>query len=91
VATICKAGDNIVSSASLYGGTYNQFKVVFPRMGIETKFAESNDPEDFKKAIDENTKLLYVESIGNPQFSVPDFKALAAVAHEAGIPLVVFN
>ncbi|KAI8884626.1 O-acetylhomoserine ami [Backusella circina FSU 941] len=91
VATLCKAGDNIVSGASLYGGTYNQFKVVFPRMGIETKFVDSNDPQAFKRAIDANTKLLYVESIGNPQFCVPDFKALAEVAHEAGIPLVVDN
>ncbi|CAO3666676.1 Homocysteine synthase [Rhizopus azygosporus] len=91
VATLCKAGDNIVSSSSLYGGTYNQFKVVFPRLGVQTKFVNSDDPEDFKKAIDENTKLLYVESIGNPELKVPDFAALARVAHEAGIPLVVDN
>ncbi|KAI9482715.1 MAG: Cys/Met metabolism PLP-dependent enzyme-domain-containing protein [Benjaminiella poitrasii] len=91
IATICKAGDTIVASSSLYGGTYNQLKVIFPRLGIHTKFVESNDPEAFKKAIDENTKLIYVESIGNPQFSVPDFKALADIAHEAGIPFVVDN
>lgn len=78
-----------MSSSSLYGGTYNQFKVVFPRLGVQTKFVNSDDPEDFKKAIDENTKLLYVESIGNPELKVPDFAALARVAHEAGIPLVV--
>lgn len=58
-------------------------------MGINTKFVNSLDPEEFRKAIDENTKLLYVESIGNPLFSIPDFKAIADVAHEAGIPLVV--
>lgn len=58
-------------------------------MGITTKFVQSDDPEDYRKAIDENTKMVYVESLGNPQFTVPDFKALADVAHEAGIPLVV--
>lgn len=89
IATICKAGDNIVSCSSLYGGTYNQFKVLFPRLGITTKFINSDDPEDFRKAIDENTKVLYTESIGNPQFRIPDFKALADIAHEAGIPFMV--
>lgn len=89
IATLCQAGDNIVSSSSLYGGTYNQLKVVFPKLGIHTKFVTSEDPEDFRKAIDENTKLIYVESIGNPLFRIPDFEKLAAVAHEAGIPLVV--
>ncbi|CAO3636352.1 unnamed protein product [Mucor hiemalis] len=91
IATLCQAGDNIVSSSSLYGGTYNQLKVVFPKLGIHTKFVTSEDPEDFRKAIDENTKLIYVESIGNPLFRIPDFEKLAAVAHEAGIPLVVDN
>jgi O-acetylhomoserine/O-acetylserine sulfhydrylase-like pyridoxal-dependent enzyme len=89
ISTLCKVGDNIVASSSLYGGTYNQLKVVFPKMGITTKFIQSEDPEDFRNAIDENTKMIYVESIGNPQFKIPDFVALAAVAHEAGIPLVV--
>ncbi|CDH52653.1 o-acetylhomoserine o-acetylserine sulfhydrylase [Lichtheimia corymbifera JMRC:FSU:9682] len=91
LTTICRAGDNIVSSASLYGGTYNQLKVVFPRLGIKVKFVQSNDPEEFKKLIDENTRAVYVESIGNPAFVVPDFEALAKVAHDAGIPLVVDN
>ena len=89
LTTICRAGDNIVSSASLYGGTYNQLKVVFPRLGIKVKFVQSNDPEEFKKLIDENTRAVYVESIGNPAFVVPDFEALSKVAHDAGIPLVV--
>lgn len=80
-----------MSSASLYGGTYNQLKVVFPRLGIKVKFVQSNDPEDFKKQIDENTRAVYVESIGNPAFVVPDFEALAKVAHDAGIPLIVDN
>ncbi len=91
IATICQAGDNIVSSSYLYGGTYNQFKVAFKRLGIEVKFVDGNDPEAFRSAIDENTKALYTESIGNPAFHVPDFEALAAVARENGIPLVVDN
>ncbi|KAI9273214.1 Cys/Met metabolism PLP-dependent enzyme-domain-containing protein [Helicostylum pulchrum] len=91
IATICQIGDNIVASSSLYGGTYNQLKVVFPKLGINTKFVQGVDPEEFRKAIDENTKMIYVESIGNPQFSIPDFRALADIAHEAGIPLVVDN
>lgn len=89
LTTIAKAGDNIVSNSSLYGGTYNQFKVLFPRFGIKVKFVQSDDPEEFAKHIDENTKAVYVESIGNPRFSVPDFEGLARVAHNAGIPLVV--
>lgn len=89
IATICQIGDNIVASSSLYGGTYNQLKVVFPKLGITSKFINSEDPEEFRKAIDEKTKMIYVESIGNPQFSIPDFRALADIAHEAGIPLVV--
>ena len=91
IATICQAGDNIVSSSYLYGGTYNQFKVAFKRLGIEVKFVDGNDPEAFRKAIDGNTKALYTESIGNPAFHVPDFEALSAVARENGIPLIVDN
>ncbi|RXK88555.1 O-acetylhomoserine aminocarboxypropyltransferase/cysteine synthase [Chlorobaculum sp. 24CR] len=91
IATICQAGDNIVSSSYLYGGTYNQFKVAFKRIGIEVRFVDGNDPEAFRQAIDGNTKALYTESIGNPAFHVPDFEALAAVARENGIPLIVDN
>ncbi|KAI8360873.1 Cys/Met metabolism PLP-dependent enzyme-domain-containing protein [Choanephora cucurbitarum] len=91
IATICKAGDTIVASSRIYGGTYNQFKVLLSRLGIHTHFVNSNNPEDFRKAIDANTKLLYVESIGNPDFTIPDFKAIAQVAHDADIPLVVDN
>jgi O-acetylhomoserine (thiol)-lyase len=91
IATICQAGDNIVSSSYLYGGTYNQFKVAFRRIGIEVKFVDGNDPEAFRKAIDGNTKALYMESIGNPAFHVPDFDAVAAIARENGIPLIVDN
>lgn len=91
LSTICQAGDNIVSTSFLYGGTYNQFKVAFPRLGINVKFVEGDDPENFRQAIDENTKALYVETIGNPQFNIPDFAALAHIAHENNIPLVVDN
>jgi O-acetylhomoserine/O-acetylserine sulfhydrylase len=90
-ATICQAGDNIVSTSLLYGGTYNQFKVSFPRMGIGVKFVDGDDPAEFKRLIDENTKALYLESFGNPRLNVPDFEAIAQVAHDAGIPLVVDN
>ncbi|HQW51775.1 MAG TPA: aminotransferase class I/II-fold pyridoxal phosphate-dependent enzyme, partial [Tepidiformaceae bacterium] len=89
--TLCQAGDNIVSTPLLYGGTYNQFKVSFPRMGIQVKFTEDDDPAQFKALIDKDTKALYVEAFGNPRLNVPDFRALADVAHEAGIPLVVDN
>lgn len=91
IQTIAQAGDNIVSTSNLYGGTYNQFKVTLPRLGIGVKFVDGDDPEAFRRAIDVNTKALYVESIGNPRFNVPDFEAIAAVAHENGIPLIVDN
>ena len=91
LSTILQNGDNIVSTSYLYGGTYNQFKVSFPRLGIGTKFVEGDDPTDFAKAIDARTRALYVETIGNPRFNVPDFEALAKVAHDHGIPLVVDN
>ncbi|KAF0456981.1 O-acetylhomoserine/O-acetylserine sulfhydrylase [Gigaspora margarita] len=91
IATICVTGDNIISTSYLYGGTYNQFKVTLPRLGINVKFVNGDDPQEFAKAIDENTKAIYIESIGNPQFNVPDFEALAKVAHDAGIPLIVDN
>ncbi|MCL1495553.1 MAG: O-acetylhomoserine aminocarboxypropyltransferase/cysteine synthase [Pseudanabaena sp. Salubria-1] len=91
IATLAQAGENIVSTSYLYGGTYNQFKVTLPRLGINVKFVDGDNPEDFRKQIDENTKALYVETIGNPQFNIPDFEALAAIAHENGIPLIVDN
>ncbi len=91
ISTIAQAGDNIVSTSFLYGGTYNQFKVSLPRLGINVKFVQGDDPENFRQAIDENTKALYVETIGNPQFNIPDFAALAHIAHENGIPLIVDN
>jgi len=78
-------GDNIVSSPYLYGGTYNQFKVTFKNLGIEARFAKDNDPESFLEHIDENTKAIYVETIGNPGFTVPDFEALAKLAQQFDI------
>lgn len=87
----CRAGDSIVSSSFLYGGTYNQFKVSLPRLGINVRFAENLEPETFEGLIDKTTKAIYLESIGNPAFHVPDFEAIAKVAHENGIPLVVDN
>jgi O-acetylhomoserine/O-acetylserine sulfhydrylase len=91
LSTILGAGQNLVSTSYLYGGTYNQFKVSFPRLGITTKFVDGDDPKDFAKAIDKNTRALYVETIGNPRFNVPDFEALAKIAHDNGIPLIVDN
>jgi len=91
LTTLAEAGDNIVSTSYLYGGTYNQFKVTFDRIGIEVRFVDGDDPEDFAARIDDNTKALYVESIGNPRFNVADLPGLARVAHEAGVPLVVDN
>ena len=89
IATLAAAGDNIVSTSNLYGGTYNQFKVFFPRLGITTKFVDGEKPEDIGAAIDDKTKAVYVESIGNPRYNVPDLEAIAKVAHEKGVPLVV--
>ena len=91
ISNIAQAGDNIVSTSYLYGGTYNQFKVTLPRLGINVKFVDGDEAEDFRQAIDDRTRALYVETIGNPQFNVPDFSALAHIAHENGIPLIVDN
>lgn len=91
VAALCSVGDNIVSTSNLYGGTYNQFKVFMPRLGVHTKFVNGNDPEDFKKQIDEKTKAIYVETIGNPRYNVPDFEKLVKIAHDAGVPVMVDN
>lgn len=89
IAALAHAGDNIVSTSNLYGGTYNQFKVFFPRLGVKTKFVNGDRPEDIRAAIDENTKAVYLETIGNPRYNVPDMEAVAKVAHEAGVPLIV--
>lgn len=91
VTTIAQAGENIVSTSLLYGGTYNQFKVTFPRLGINVKFVDGDEPEDFRRLIDSKTKALYIETIGNPRLNVPDIAAIARVAHDHGIPLIVDN
>ena len=89
--TIAKAGDNIVSSSYLYGGTYNQFKVSLPRLGIDVRFADGDDPNSIESLIDDNTKAIYLESIGNPKYSVPDFEAISNIAKKHGVPVMVDN
>ncbi len=91
LTNLCQAGDSIVSSSYLYGGTYNQFKVSFPRLGITTRFAETLTAEAIEKQIDDSTRAVYLESIGNPAFHVPDFEAIAAMAHANNLPLIVDN
>ena len=91
IATIAGAGDNIVSTSYLYGGTYNQFKVTLPRLGIGVKFVKGDGAADFERAIDKKTKALYLETIGNPRLNVADIESIAAVAHANGIPLIVDN
>lgn len=88
---ILQAGDNFVSSSYVYGGTYNQFKVAFKRLGIEARFAEGDDPLNFEKLIDEKTKAIYIETIGNPRLNIPDFKQFAALAQKHDLPLIVDN
>ena len=88
---ILQAGDNFVTSSFIYGGTYNQFKVAFKRLGVEARFAEGDNPESFEKLIDSNTKAIYVETIGNPKLSIPDFAKFSALAKKHDIPLVVDN
>jgi OAH/OAS sulfhydrylase len=91
IVTIAQAGDNIVATSNLYGGTYNQFKVSLPRLGINVKFVGEDSPAAFEAAIDENTKAIYVESLGNPRNNIPDFEGLSALAKKHGIPLIVDN
>lgn len=91
LTALAQTGDNIVASSCLYGGTYNQLKVIFKTYGINVKFVEGDDPKAFAAAIDDKTKALYVESIGNPRYNVPDLKALSDLAHKNNIPLVVDN
>jgi len=91
LTTLAEAGQNIVSTSFLYGGTYNLFKVTLPRLGIGVRLVEGDEPGELAAAIDEDTRALYVETIGNPRFNVPDLQALSEVAHRHGIPLVVDN
>jgi OAH/OAS sulfhydrylase len=91
LATLVEAGDNIVSTSFLYGGTYNQFKVAFPRLGVDVKFAKNSTAAEFDSLIDEKTKAVYIETIGNPSYSVADFDAIVAVAHAKGVCVVCDN
>jgi O-acetylhomoserine (thiol)-lyase len=91
LTNILQAGDNFVSSTHLYGGSYNQFKVSFKKLGIEVKFAQGDNPQDFEAKIDEKTKAIYVETIGNPSFSIPDFERISSIAQKHDLPLIVDN
>ena len=91
ITALAGPGDEIVSSSTLYGGTYTQFDVSFRRLGIDTKFVEPDDPENFRKAITPKTKLIYGETIANPRMNVLDIEKVAAIAHEAGVPLIIDN
>jgi len=91
LANILQAGENFVSTSFLYGGTYNQFKVSFKRLGIDVRFADGDNVESFVKQIDKNTKAIYLETIGNPRLNIPDFKKFAGLAKEYDLPLIVDN
>lgn len=92
IAALAHAGDNIVSTSNLYGGTYNQLKVLLPRLGIKCRFVKDDtDPSAFEKLIDDKTKAVYLETIGNPRYNVPDFDAIVKLAHGKGVPVVVDN
>lgn len=88
---ILQSGENFVSTSYLYGGTYNQFKVAFKRLGIDVRFADGDKPESFETLIDEKTKAIYLETIGNPKFNIPDFEKIAAIAKKHDLPLIVDN
>ena len=91
ITTIAEAGDNIVSTSYLYGGTYNQFKVTLPRLGIGVRFANGDDPDSIERLINDRTKGIYLETMGNPRFNIPDFERISAIAKKHGIPLIVDN
>ncbi len=91
ILTLCRAGDHIVSASTLYGGTFNQFNYTFPRLGIEVTFVDPSDPENFRRAIRPNTKLLFGETLGNPRINVFPFEEVAAIAREHHIPLMIDN
>ncbi len=89
--TLCDPGDEIISSATLYGGTYTQFDVTFKKLGINARFVDPEDPENFRRAVTDKTRALYCETIGNPKANVADLESIAEIAREAGVPLVVDN
>ena len=88
---LLQAGDNFISSSFIYGGTYNQFKVAFKRLGVEVRFASGDEPSAFESLIDAKTKAIYLETIGNPRLNIPDFEKFAALARKYDLPLVVDN
>jgi len=91
ISSLCQSGDELVSAATLYGGTYTQFDVTFRRLGFETTFVDPDDPRNFRKAITPKTKLLFIETIGNPRMNVVDIEAVAEIAHQHDIPLIIDN
>ncbi|NLY43415.1 MAG: homocysteine synthase [Clostridiaceae bacterium] len=91
VLNIAQSGDEIVAASTLYGGTYNLFSITLPKLGIKTNFVDPDDVENFRRAINEKTKAIFIESIGNPGINIPDIEAIAKIAHENGIPLIVDN
>ena len=91
ILNIARAGQHLVSATSLYGGTYNLFHYTLPKLGIETTFVDPSDPDGFKRAIRPNTRLIYAETLGNPKNDMVDFEAVAKIAHDAGLPLVIDN
>ena len=91
ILALCEAGDHIVSASTLYGGTYNQFNYTFPRLGIDVTFVDPSDPENFRRAIKDNTKIIYGETLGNPRINVFPFEEVSAIAREYGIPLMIDN
>jgi O-acetylhomoserine (thiol)-lyase len=91
IFALAGAGDHIVSAATLYGGTYNQFAYSFPRLGIDVTFVDPSDPQNFRRAIRPNTKILYGETLGNPRINVFPFEEVAKIAQEFGIPLMIDN
>jgi O-acetylhomoserine (thiol)-lyase len=91
ILNIAGTGDEIVSASTLYGGTYNLFSTTLPKLGIHTIFVNPDDPENFRKAINEKTKAVYIETIGNPSINLVDIESIAKIAHEAGVPLIVDN
>src|SRR5882724_7367952 len=91
VLAIVQPGEHIVASSLLYGGSYSQFAVTLPKMGIETTFVDPDEPDNFRRALKPNTRLLYAETLGNPLINIVDLEAVAAIAREAGVPLMVDN
>ena len=91
ILTLCEAGDHIVSASTLYGGSYTLLGVNLAKLGIETTFVDPDDPETFRRAVKPNTKLVYAETLGNPLINLIDIEAIAKIAHEAGVPLMIDN